>query len=206
MSLFKQGVEKILALIRLPNGTITDLPGTASGNVAVAISESSATITSSSVGNIAHDGIDAGNPVKIGGRAQEPTAQPDEVADNDRVDALYDRNGYMRVRGDFNPQSAVINATASGDNTIIASPGAGKRIAVWSFYFVCEGTVLVRWESGASGTALSGQMSFKNREGMTIAAGGIVPLFVVAANTLLNMELSAAVLVQGGVSYTVMDD
>jgi hypothetical protein len=206
MSLFKQGIEKILALIRLPNGTITDLPGTTAGNVAVSIEETNVTVTSSSTGNVAHDDPDSGNPVKIGGRAQEPTTQPDEVADNDRVDALYDRNGYLRVRGDFNPQSAVINATASGNNTIIASPGAGKRIAVWSFYFICEGTVLVRWESGASGTAITGQMSFKNREGVSVSAGGIVPLFVVTANTLLNMELSSAVLVQGGISYTVIDD
>ena len=50
--------------------------------------------------------MDAGEPVKVGGRAQSAWAQPEEVADNDRTDSLVDRNGYLRVRGDFDPKYA----------------------------------------------------------------------------------------------------
>lgn len=159
-------------------------------------------------GTVAHDGLDSGGagPVKIGGRAQDPWAQPEEVADNDRVDALFDENGYQRVRGDLNPSFADINDSTSGNNTIQAAAGAGKRIAVWAILVVSDGTTDVRWEDGAGGTAFTGQVPLQAREGYSISAGGIVPLFVGAANTLLNMELTANVNVHGFVSYTVMDD
>lgn len=157
-------------------------------------------------GNVAHDGIDSGNPIKFGGRAQESEAQPEEVADNDRVDALFDRAGYQRVRGDFDPSFADINDSTSGDNTIVAAQAAGKRIAVWAILIVSDGTTDVRWEDGAAGTAFTGQVPLQAREGYSISAGGIVPLFVGSAATLLNLELTAAVNVHGFVSYTVMDD
>lgn len=159
-------------------------------------------------GTVAHDALDSGGlgPVKVGGRAQEPEAQPEEVADNDRVDALFDRNGYLRVRGDFNPLFADINDAGSGDNEIIAAQAAGKRIAVWAILIVSDGTTDVRFEDGADGTKFTGQIPLQAREGYSISAGGIVPLFVGTAATNLNLELTAAVNVHGFVSYTVIDD
>lgn len=44
-------------------------------------------------GNLAHDDPDAGNPIKIGGRAQ--STLPALVADDDRVDTLHDRSGRI---------------------------------------------------------------------------------------------------------------
>lgn len=157
-------------------------------------------------GDEANNAVDAGNPIKVGGRAQASTAQPEEVADNDRVDALFDRNGYLRVRGDFDPKYADINDSTSGDNTIVASAGAGKKIAVWAVMVVSDGTVDVRFEDGAGGTAFTGQIPLQAREGFTYTSGGIVPLWVGTAATLLNLELSAAVNVHGSVSYSVIDD
>jgi hypothetical protein len=157
-------------------------------------------------GTVEHGTADDGAPMKIGGRAQEPEAQPEEVADNDRVDALFDRNGYLRVRGDFEPQYMAINAGAAGDNSIIGAQPAGKRIAVWSLFVISDGTVDVRFEDGAGGTALTGQVPLQEREGYTWPAGGLVPLFVGSAAQTFNMELSAAIQVHGGVSFTVMDD
>jgi len=157
-------------------------------------------------GDEAHDAIDAGNPIKVGGRAQTSEAQPEEVADNDRVDALFDRNGYLRVRGDFDPSFAAINDAGSGDNEIIAAQAAGKRIAVWAILVVSDGTTDVRFEDGAAGAAFTGQVPLQAREGYSISAGGLVPLFVGSAATALNMELTAAVNVHGFVSFTVMDD
>lgn len=157
-------------------------------------------------GDEANDAADDGNPLKIGGRAQSLWAQPDEVGDDDRVDGLYDRNGYQHVRGDFDPKYADINDSTSGDNTIVAAAGAGKRIAIWAVALVSDGTVDVRFEDGAGGTAFTGQIPLQSREGFTYTAGGLVPLWVGSANTLFNLELSAAVNVHGSVSYTVIDD
>ena len=145
--------------------------------------------------------------MKFGGRAQEPTAQPDEVADNDRADALFDRNGYLRVRGDFNPLSKPIAVTTGTNNDIVPSGGAGKRIAIWAIVIVADGTTDVRWEDGSGGTAFTGQVPLQAREGYSISAGGLVPLFVGSAATAINLERSVdGILVHGFVSYTVIDD
>lgn len=157
------------------------------------------------VGNAAHDAADSGNPVKFGGRAQSPTAAVDEVADNDRVDALFDRQGRLANWMGYDVKSADINDSTSGNNTIVAAAGAGIRIAVLGCMIISDGTVDVRWEDGASGTAKTGQIPLQAREGFVMPIGP-QPWFVGSANTLLNLELSAAVNVHGIVSYVEMTD
>lgn len=46
-------------------------------------------------GNVAHDVTDVGNPIKMGGRAR--TELPAAVAQNDRVDAMYDKHGRQLI-------------------------------------------------------------------------------------------------------------
>lgn len=95
---------------------------------------------------------------------------------------------------------AIIDHAGLGDNTLVAAV-TGKKIRVLSLYVVASGGAnTIRFESGASGTALSGQMS--------VAANGVVSLgfneggwFETAAAALLNLELSAATSVDGGLSY-----
>ncbi len=157
-------------------------------------------------GDEANDAGDAGNPLKIGGRAQAMFAVAEQVnADNDRVDALYDRNGYLRTRGELNPQSAVISDALSGDNEIIGTPGANLRLAIYGYSMIADGTVLAAWESAAGGTALTGRMSFQDREGISVSPGSM-PLFICSANQALNLELSAAVAMQGHVTYAIWND
>jgi hypothetical protein len=112
----------------------------------------------------------------------------------------------MGVTGGFDFKYADINDALSGDNSIIAAQAAGKRIAVWAILIVSDGTVDVRWEDGTGGTAFTGQVPLQAREGYSISAGGLVPLFVGTAATLLNLELSAAINVHGFVSWTIMED
>jgi len=94
-----------------------------------------------------------------------------------------------------------IDHAASGDNTLVAAQ-TGKRIIVHQLFLVAAGAVNVRFESGAGGTALTGQMNFA-------ANGGIVlPFseqgwFETAQSTLLNLELSGAVSVDGSLKYSV---
>ena len=99
---------------------------------------------------------------------------------------------------------AVIDHASSGDNTIVAAV-AGKKIRVISYVIVAAGAVTVRFESGASGTALTGQMSLA-------ANGGVVSGYDpggcfddCATNTLLNLELGGAVSVDGHLSYQLID-
>jgi hypothetical protein len=65
---------------------------------------------------------------------------------------------------------------------------------------ISAGTATARFESGASGTALTGQMNLVANSGFTLPynPGG---WFETADNALLNLELSAAVSVDGSFSY-----
>jgi hypothetical protein len=102
-------------------------------------------------------------------------------------------------------QRVIIDGATSGDNTIVAAV-AGKRIRVLSLLAVMTGTaVTIRFESGAGGTALTGQMQ-------PSAGGGFVlnhnpyGWFETAAGALLNMELSGAQSVDGCLTYVLVDD
>lgn len=156
-------------------------------------------------GNIAHDTADTSNPLKIGGRSQEPTASLEEVADNDRVDAAFDRQGRLAFWLGYPVTSVAVNFASSGNNTILAAQGAGKRIAVMGAFIQSDGTVDFRFEDGADGTAKTGQQPLAVREGFVLPIGSH-PWFVGSANTLLNGELSGAINVHGIVSYVVMED
>jgi len=94
---------------------------------------------------------------------------------------------------------AIIDAATSGDNTIVAAV-TNKKIRVLSLFLVSAGTVNVRFESGASGTALTGQMN------LIANTGFVLPhnphgWFQSGESALLNLELSAAISVDGALTY-----
>jgi hypothetical protein len=95
---------------------------------------------------------------------------------------------------------AIIDAAATPNNTIVTSAGAGKRIRVLSCFLVASGTVVARFEGGAGGTALTGQMNLTTNSGFTLPYNP-AGWFQTADNTLLNLELSAAVSVDGCLTY-----
>jgi hypothetical protein len=102
-------------------------------------------------------------------------------------------------------KSAVIDNATSGDNTLVAAV-TGKRIRVLAMIAVMTGTaVTIRFESGAGGTALTGQMQ------PTAGGGFVLPYnpigwFETAASELLNMELGGAQSVDGVLRYVEIDD
>lgn len=100
-------------------------------------------------------------------------------------------------------QYAVVDHAASGDNTLVAAV-TGKKIRVVSFLLVAAGTVTTRFESGASGTALTGQMTMAINSVIS-AAYNPAGWFETAAAALLNLELSAAVSVDGVIGYVLVE-
>ncbi len=97
------------------------------------------------------------------------------------------------------PQYVIIDAATSGDNTIVAAV-AGRRLRVLGLVIVASGAVTARFEDGAGGTALTGQMQ--------LGANGVIEYgynpagwFETSAGTLLNLELSAATSVDGALVY-----
>ena len=102
-------------------------------------------------------------------------------------------------------KSAVINDSSSGDNTIVAAV-SGKKIAVLGVFVMSDGTVDVRFEDGVAGAFKTGQMPLEAREGFVLPIGGPESYWWIgSANTLLNLELSAAINVHGLVSYREID-
>lgn len=143
-------------------------------------------------------------------RADTPTATG---ANGDYVPLLTDATGRVHanaIASDetstiFNgttaltPKFAVIDVASSGDNTILAAV-TGKKIRVLALFLVSAGTVTTRFESGASGTALTGQMNLVANSGFCLPYNP-VGWFETASNTLLNLELSGAVSVDGSLVY-----
>lgn len=100
-------------------------------------------------------------------------------------------------------QYAVIDHATSGDNTLLAAQGAGKKIRVLSLFGVAAGAVNVRFESGAGGTALTGVMNIAANGGFVLPYNEF-GWFETAANALLNLELSGAVSFDGGFSFVIV--
>ena len=113
----------------------------------------------------------------------------------------YDGNGNVIVNGKLLRREIIDDAT-SGDNTIVAAV-AGKKIRVHQLFIVSAGTVTVRFESGAGGTALTGQMSHVDTSGEVLPFNE-VGWFETVAGELLNLELSGAVSVDGALAYTLV--
>ena len=95
---------------------------------------------------------------------------------------------------------AAIDAATSGDNTLVAAV-TGKKIRLISMFAIMTGTaVTIRFESGAGGTALTGQMTPSQGGGFVLPynPGG---WFETAAGSLLNLELGGAQSVDGCLTY-----
>ncbi len=126
------------------------------------------------------------------------------AADGDYMPIRADHFGRLRVTNIGDATSivkyGVIDVASSGNNTIQASAGSGKKIKVLSAFLISAGTVTARFEDGADGTALTGQMN------LVVNTGFVLPYnpegwFETSDDTLLNLELSAGVSVDGCFSY-----
>lgn len=139
----------------------------------------------------ANSGVDIGDV--------DVTSQPARAATVDAITAKLATDTIQNGLTALTPKFAVIDAATSGDNTLVASV-AGKKIRVLALFLVAAGTVTTRFESGAGGTALTGQMNLVANSGFSLPFNP-VGWFETAATTLLNLELSAAVSVDGCLTY-----
>lgn len=139
----------------------------------------------------ANDGVDIGDV--------DVASQPARVATVDNVGAAIQTNQMMDGITSLTPKYAAINVGSSGDNTLVAAVTA-KKIRILQVILVAAGDVNVRFESGAAGTALTGIMALTTNSGFE-ASFCPVGHFETASNTLLNLELSAAVEVDGWLVY-----
>lgn len=118
-------------------------------------------------------------------------------------------SGYMKVArtaGASEPADAavvvkyaVIDASASGNNTIVAAV-TGKKLRVISLFYLAAGTVTCTFQSGAGGTAITGPLPHTAQTGAVLNYNED-GWFETAAGSLLNLNLNAAIAVAGALSY-----
>jgi len=193
---FKVSIEEFDSGVSLPAGTnnigdvgvVSQIPGTGATNLGKA--------QDSAVGS-----TDTGIAM-LAVRDDEQAAMT--PADGDYTTLRTDKFGNLKVTNLPDATSVVkfgvIDDALSGNNTLQAAAGAGIKIRVLSVMMVAAGTVTARFESGASGTALTGQMNLIANSGFTLPYNP-AGWFETAANTLLNLELSAAISVDGCFTY-----
>lgn len=126
-------------------------------------------------------------------------SQPALARTTDAIAAALQTDALMNGLTALTPKFAIIDAATSGDNTLVAAV-ASKKIRVIGGFLVAAGTVNTRFESGASGTALTGQSNLVANTGFVLPFNP-VGWFETASNTLLNLELSAAISVDGCLVY-----
>lgn len=80
-------------------------------------------------GNVAHDGVDAGNPIKIGMKAVAHSATPTAVAAGDRTDTYANREGGPFVIGGApNVVTVRANYTTAQTDTAVVTITSGKIV------------------------------------------------------------------------------
>ena len=186
---------------------VTRLPALVAGTANIGDVDVLTMPTTTVTGTVAHDGIDSGNPQKIGGIADDTL--PTAVGDLDRVNAWFDRHGRQHVR--TGNQSAAPNVwtaihvpAANVQATISkAAAGIGVRNVVTALTAVIAATataptavnVTVNLIDGASAgttflwrTTLSLPATAGETRGVTIS-GLWLPG---TANTATTLEMSAA--------------
>lgn len=121
-------------------GTATSVGnGTADAGTIRVTMASDSTGSSLIQGNVAHDAVDAGNPVKIGSRAIAHGTNPTAVAAGDRTDNYANRAGIPFVIGGH-PNVITLEAeyTAAQTDVAIVTVGAGAKIVVTAIGAVCD--------------------------------------------------------------------
>lgn len=96
-----------------------------------------------------------------------------------------------------------ISASSSGDNTIVAAV-TGKQIWVLKLALISNAAVNAKFQSGASGTDLTGLFYLAANTGFALQqdSGNIAcPWFKTATGALLNLNLSSGVAVGGVLTY-----
>ncbi len=174
----------------------TGLAGTVSGSEQQVDIVAPLPAGTNAIGKLAaNTGVDIGDVDVI--------SAPARVDTTDSIKATTSTDGLTQGTTVVSVNFADIDVAASGDNTLIAAV-AGKKARILSLLLVASAAVNARFEDGAAGAALSGQMNLTTNSGFVLPYN---PLgwFETTANTLLNLELSGATSVDGLLTYILVD-
>lgn len=133
--------------VKLADGTADSSTMVNSGNGAATnalrvtlANDSTGVVSATSTGNVAHDGADSGNPIKVGAKAIAHGSNPTAVAAADRTDLYANRHGIPWVIGGH-PNIVTVSAsyTTTQADTAIITVGAGTKVVVTSLAVYADG-------------------------------------------------------------------
>lgn len=120
--------------------------------------------------------------------------------DIDSMSTAIATDAIMNGTTALTPKFRTVTVSTAGDNTVVSAV-TDKKIRVLSAFIVASGGAnTIRFESAASGTALTGQMDLADN-GQLILPFSPVGWFENITGQLLNLELSAATAVNVNVIY-----
>lgn len=125
--------------------------------------------------------------------------QPSRVATTDSITAKLATDAIQNGLTAVTPAFVPIDAATSGNNTVVSAQ-TSKKIRVVSAFFVASGTVGSQWQSGASGTKLTGRQRWTAQTGVSLPFNP-TGWFETASGQLLNLNLDAAIGAYGSLSY-----
>lgn len=143
---------------------------------------------------VAHDAVDAGNPLKIGAKATTSLSSPTPVANADRTDLFADADGALLVREHSNLAdrvSAVVGVTDGSSTSLVSAQGAGIRFCATAVTVSNSSAtnVTVDLRDGTAGSVIWTFPAAGNMGGATLTFP--TPLCT-SANTALAMDPSAS--------------
>lgn len=109
-------------------------------------------------GDTAHDAVDAGEPVKIGGKVNTGNA-PTAVANADRVNAWFDEYGRIKVAGSIDDGTTLTAINTTYDDSPTSANSADLTVPPWAKWMRVVGTV------SKSGTVTSITFTIQNKRG-----------------------------------------
>jgi hypothetical protein len=105
----------------------------------------------------------------------------------------YDSYSYKYVR---------VNATADGDNTVIAAPSAGERIVVLSYALNVNAAGVVTLQDSAASPGVYASFEFPDSGGAVY--GGPVPAFELPKSLGFEINNAAGVDTTGHITYALV--
>lgn len=148
-------------------------------------------------GSVAHDAVDSGNPIKIGGKAS--TSTPTAVANGDRVNAYFDSEGRLVILLDkliegedqtnhvmkVEQQFTYTNITSATTTTVKSGSGFLHGITVNA---AAAGGVITLYDNTAGSGTKIGTITFP----ATLLANQLLLIFDVKFTTGLTIVTSAS--------------
>lgn len=157
------------------------------------------TVSTLTGGAIAHDGVDSGNPIKVGSRAITLTSTATLVSSADRTDSIADLDGATIVRSGVPLGDLLSEAVSNTDGASTAftnfgaTTGTKNYVTSYNIFRTDTGTTMiyVDFRDGAAGSVLY-RVPVPPTGGANSPCVGGSALFKTTANTALAYDVSAA--------------